>query len=678
MAKANRDSSRRAALLDTRAMTRSKARFLRTVGLGFTAASCVVLANPTTAHANDCEPTALGAGNARFSTCVDVENLWPRPGEGPFQLIGSTRTVAADEVAAAMVLSYARAPLRLQGGAPDTEPRTIGVVDDLFSATLGLALGITDSLELTAAAPFTLYQAGSGYGPLTGAPAELPRSAVRDARFGFGYSLLSRPRVAGSEGLGLATRFEFAAPFGAASPFAGARSGTAIPSVDLDYRVGRWTAGVELGARLRPDAELGASVWGSQLAAALGIDALVLEELGLGVSAEAFALAPLTIAANSSETRVPAEWLATAHIAPFLAGDLGFALSGGGPIPITEGAPTTPNYRFAARVNYTPRALDSDADGVLDRDDVCPQQPEDRDGFEDADGCPDLDNDGDGILDAKDACRDEAETMDGFEDADGCPDLDDDRDGVPDDEDACRNEAEDPDRFQDGDGCPEPDNDGDGILDRVDACPEAREDIDQVRDQDGCPDPDNDGDGILDKQDRCPNLKEDADGFEDGDGCPEPDNDRDGVLDAADACPDASETLDGNSDDDGCPEPGGNSDVSIGVNGRVVFSRLPRFDIGRSALPASLAAHVRRAARLLRARGPNHVVIVEAYADRPGASDRASQELAAARADAVRAALAAEGIAPESITAASGDLSAKRPADADQLELSSSAATNAP
>jgi outer membrane protein OmpA-like peptidoglycan-associated protein len=72
------------------------------------------------------------------------------------------------------------------------------------------------------------------------------------------------------------------------------------------------------------------------------------------------------------------------------------------------------------------------------------------------------------------------------------------------------------------------------------------------------------------------------------------------------------------------------------------------------------------------------VVIVEAYGDRPRASDRASQELAAARADAVRAALASEGISPESITAASGDLSAKRPANADPLEITISAVNIAP
>ena len=35
---------------------------------------------------------------------------------------------------------------------------------------------------------------------------------------------------------------------------------------------------------------------------------------------------------------------------------------------------------------------------------------------------PDLDNDGDGIVDERDMCPDEREDLDGFEDEDGCPD----------------------------------------------------------------------------------------------------------------------------------------------------------------------------------------------------------------------------------------------------------------
>jgi outer membrane protein OmpA-like peptidoglycan-associated protein len=65
---------------------------------------------------------------------------------------------------------------------------------------------------------------------------------------------------------------------------------------------------------------------------------------------------------------------------------------------------------------------DRDGDGIVDSKDQCPDQPEDRDGFEDEDGCPDPDNDKDKIPDAVDKCPNEPETYNGFEDEDGCPD----------------------------------------------------------------------------------------------------------------------------------------------------------------------------------------------------------------------------------------------------------------
>jgi outer membrane protein OmpA-like peptidoglycan-associated protein len=54
--------------------------------------------------------------------------------------------------------------------------------------------------------------------------------------------------------------------------------------------------------------------------------------------------------------------------------------------------------------------------------DLCPNDPEDFDGFEDEDGCPDPDNDHDRIPDKLDKCPNEPETYNGFEDEDGCPD----------------------------------------------------------------------------------------------------------------------------------------------------------------------------------------------------------------------------------------------------------------
>jgi outer membrane protein OmpA-like peptidoglycan-associated protein len=114
---------------------------------------------------------------------------------------------------------------------------------------------------------------------------------------------------------------------------------------------------------------------------------------------------------------------------------------------------------------------DKDGDGILDNVDKCPEEPEDKDGFQDEDGCPDPDNDNDGILDKADKCPNEPEDKDGFEDADGCPDPDNDHDGLNDVIDKCPMEPEDKDGWEDDDGCPDPDNDHDGIVDANDKCP---------------------------------------------------------------------------------------------------------------------------------------------------------------------------------------------------------------
>jgi hypothetical protein len=45
---------------------------------------------------------------------------------------------------------------------------------------------------------------------------------------------------------------------------------------------------------------------------------------------------------------------------------------------------------------------DRDGDGIPDSVDACPDEPEDKDGFQDEDGCPDPDNDGDGIPETAD------------------------------------------------------------------------------------------------------------------------------------------------------------------------------------------------------------------------------------------------------------------------------------
>ena len=184
----------------------------------------------------------------------------------------------------------------------------------------------------------------------------------------------------------------------------------------------------------------------------------------------------------------------------------------------------SPDLRAFIGIVFEPNIGDRDGDGIKDDVDKCPDDPEDFDGFPDADGCPDPDNDRDGIPDVDDKCPLDPETRNGFQDEDGCPDGvkgDRDGDGIPDDVDKCPDDPEDKDDFEDADGCPDPDNDKDGILDVDDLCPNDPEDKDGFEDADGCPDPDNDKDRILDKDDKCPNEPETYNGVEDADGCPD-------------------------------------------------------------------------------------------------------------------------------------------------------------
>ncbi len=131
---------------------------------------------------------------------------------------------------------------------------------------------------------------------------------------------------------------------------------------------------------------------------------------------------------------------------------------------LTDLEDACPAQAGGRETNGCPVAKDSDGDGLPDDIDRCPLDPEDQDGFQDEDGCPDPDNDGDGIVDKVDACP----ATPGPIENRGCPVLDQDGDGVPDAEDKCPAQA----GLKERGGCPIVDQDGDGIEDPADKCPD--------------------------------------------------------------------------------------------------------------------------------------------------------------------------------------------------------------
>ena len=144
---------------------------------------------------------------------------------------------------------------------------------------------------------------------------------------------------------------------------------------------------------------------------------------------------------------------------------------------------------------------DTDADGIPDVDDKCPNVA----GSSKYDGCPIPDTDKDGINDEDDECIDEAGTKDNK----GCPSKDTDKDGILDNDDKCPSIA----GLARYNGCPIPDTDGDGVNDEEDNCPKVK----GVKANKGCPIKDTDGDGVMDDVDKCPSEK----GTKENNGCPE-------------------------------------------------------------------------------------------------------------------------------------------------------------
>lgn len=195
-----------------------------------------------------------------------------------------------------------------------------------------------------------------------------------------------------------------------------------------------------------------------------------------------------------------------------------FALAG----PGFGQLPGTPAVRAMLGANLAPKSdpcapdakhtpaecpdLDDDHDGLRNRIDRCPLEPEDADDFEDADGCVDPDDDADGVLDTEDACR----LVVGVKENRGCPPriIDTDKDGLEDKVDSCPTEPGPKERH----GCPVRDADGDKVEDADDRCINEPGPVERA----GCPIKDRDGDTVEDTLDNCPDLK----GEVDNSGCP--------------------------------------------------------------------------------------------------------------------------------------------------------------
>ena len=448
-----------------------------------------------------------GASRARAQTGgdLDLDSFRPAMDSRGYITVNASQVLANKDISFGLVTDWGHDVLKLSGGpvagAYDSGNAAYRVTD-VISPTLQVAFGIAGFLEIGASVPFRVNSGtwdpnfiGDAADPRDNDQFNFSAQGVGD----IGLHLKLRILDTSHFPIGLALVGSVYIPAGYDDKsWLGENQVTPRFSLVIDHEWRRVRMALNGGILLRSDTRtfLDAPRPGASAMAPFTNQTVVAKnELPFG-AAIAFALVKdrfdlvgeVTGSIPLDATNYqPLEVLGAIKL--YLARNSFFIIGGGAGVAPDNAA--NPGVRVFAGIVFEPSIGDRDGDGIKDDVDKCPDEPEDRDGFEDADGCPDPDNDRDGIPDELDKCPNEPEDMDGIQDADGCPEKE------------------------------VADRDGDGIPDSVDKCPDDPEDKDGFQDADGCPDPDNDNDRIPDKLDKCPNEPETYNGFEDADGCPD-------------------------------------------------------------------------------------------------------------------------------------------------------------
>jgi OmpA-OmpF porin, OOP family len=304
-----------------------------------------------------------------------------------------------------LFLNYAddQIVLRDDAGNVASRPLHTGLTSDVTAS-----IGLFGWSELGIGLPLHLIYDGDLY---TAGAARLDASAgIGDLRLVPKFTLLRRGTIQRHVLLGLAVPVSL--PTGDAEAARGAGGATVHPELLFAFHTGKLGLGFDAGYRWRSQHPAGLP-FGDEITLDPWLSYALIRALTLRV--EGFAAKQ--VGASVTGADFPFEVLAGIDYA---VGnwDLYAAASRG----ITDGI-GDPAIRIIAGVRYrhdAPRHEgfeDSDGDGIPDKDDRCRNEPEDEDGFQDEDGCPDPDNDEDGIPDAQDECPE----LKGDRAHDGCP-----------------------------------------------------------------------------------------------------------------------------------------------------------------------------------------------------------------------------------------------------------------
>ena len=370
-----------------------------------------------------------GAGVARAQVAVatkpafSVERFTPAPGSALWIGVEDPDVPAPGRWVVTGSTWLAGAPIVLRS--LDTGEVATTPVAQRWGQELAVARGLGDRYLVGLAVP-TALQWGDRLQGIGLSETPLQRAVFGDVRLHGRARIVGAP---GAPGLAAALTATLILPTGDDGDFAGEAATALAWGLRVGWRGDDVAVAGGAGLRIRTQEVVllsPARPHGNELVASLGA-AVRVGPLGrqLGGDDRAWALAEVEAALGDDAgkgARGPSPAEARLGVRIDVAHCLSVAVAAGG--GLTRDQIGSPAYRLIAQVTFHQDPIhDRDHDGVRDGQDACWTTPEDRDGHDDWDGCPDPDDDGDGVDDVDDACPEEPEDRDGYRDGDGCPEA---------------------------------------------------------------------------------------------------------------------------------------------------------------------------------------------------------------------------------------------------------------
>jgi hypothetical protein len=358
-----------------------------------------------------CTTLLAGTSRAQSVPAIDVGTWAPSVDPRANAVLEPPSSPGPWSFAAGSFLHYANDSvlLRTPAGAIASRP-----LENQLGLDLVGSLGLGSHGLVGVRAPAVLVEQGSGgLSPAVDSSHGVPVAALGD------LAVDAKATILGDDlgGVGLAALGEVTLPTGAKTSFASDRGPTLTVRTLFDLSVQVASLQASVGYKVRTShvewPSAGGITFGNEIPWTLGVvvrpalvhpldpDGRQSWEVALHGALPGGPVLPFGAGASGSAAESPVLLTFSDRVALGRFKDA-FVLAG---VDVgLDRAVGVPSVRAMIGLGFRLANHDRDGDGIGDDVDQCPGLPEDFDGFEDSDGCPEADNDEDGIVDAEDAC----------------------------------------------------------------------------------------------------------------------------------------------------------------------------------------------------------------------------------------------------------------------------------